>query len=85
MPTNGYNSAFEQATEERAEIRVKIEQLLTRGEMLDKLLECLEPFISVPKPGETVHSASGEMAVAGHQEEHHEQQEHHEHQEHHQG
>ena len=84
MP-NGYNSAFEQATEERAEIRVKIEQLLTRGEMLDKLLECLEPFISVPKPGEEAHSAPAEMAAADHQQEHHEHHEHHEHQEQHQG
>jgi hypothetical protein len=77
MSTNGYNSAFEQATEERAEIRVKIEQLLTRGELLDKLLECLEPFISVPKPAEESNSAPAEMAVAGHQEEHHEHHEHH--------
>jgi hypothetical protein len=77
MSTNGYNSAFEQATEERAEIRVKIEQLLTRGELLDKLLECLEPFISVPKPAEESNCAPAEMAVAGHQEEHHEHHEHH--------
>ncbi len=77
MPINGYNSAFEQATEERAEIRVKIEQLLTRGEMLDKLLECLEPFISVPKPAEESHSEPAEMAAAGHHEEHNEHHEHH--------
>ncbi len=83
MSTNGYNGAFEQATEERAEIRVKIEQMLTRGELLDKLLECLEPFISVPKPAEESNSLPAEMAVAGHKEEHH--HEHHEHHEHHQG
>jgi hypothetical protein len=50
MPTNSYDSAFEQASNDRVEIRVAIEKLLTRGEMLDKLLECLAPFVSSPKP-----------------------------------
>ena len=49
MPTNSYDSAFEQASNDRVEIRVAIEKLLTRGEMLDKLLECLAPFVSSPK------------------------------------
>ncbi|HLY42454.1 MAG TPA: hypothetical protein VKR52_14665 [Terracidiphilus sp.] len=78
MTNSGYNLAFEQATEERAEIRVKIEQLLARGEMLDKLLECLAPFISVPKPEESA-PAEEQVAVAVHEGEHHEHQEHHEH------
>ncbi len=49
MPTNSYDSAFEQASNDRVEVRVAIEKLLTRGEMLDKLLECLAPFVSSPK------------------------------------
>jgi len=58
MPTNSYDSAFEQASNDRVEIRVAIEKLLTRGEMLDKLLECLAPFVSSPKPvGEPEHAA----------------------------
>ncbi|HVZ82087.1 MAG TPA: hypothetical protein VG893_00315 [Terracidiphilus sp.] len=79
MSLNGYDSAFEQGTNERAAIRIEIERLLTRGEMLDKLLECLAPFVSSPKPVEAAHE--------GHTEEHHEEQhhheEHHEHQEYH--
>lgn len=49
MTLNSYDSAFEQATNERAEIRIEIEKLLNRGEMLDKLLECLAPFVSSPQ------------------------------------
>jgi hypothetical protein len=49
MTTNSYDSAFEQASNDRVEVRVAIEKLLTRGEMLDKLLECLAPFVSSPK------------------------------------
>lgn len=50
MPTNSYDSAFEQASNDRVEVRVAIEKLLTRGEMLDKLLESLAPFVTSPKP-----------------------------------
>lgn len=50
MPTNSYDVAFEQASNDRVEVRVAIEKLLTRGEMLDKLLESLAPFVSSPKP-----------------------------------
>jgi hypothetical protein len=60
MPTNSYDSAFEQASNDRVEVRVAIEKLLTRGEMLDNLLECLAPFVSSPKPvgeSETVHES----------------------------
>jgi hypothetical protein len=54
MPTNSYDSAFEQASNDRVEVRIAIEKLLTRGEMLDKLLESLAPFVSSPKAvGET--------------------------------
>jgi len=54
MPANSYDVAFEQASNDRVEVRVAIEKLLTRGEMLDKLLESLAPFVSSPKPvGET--------------------------------
>ena len=76
MSLSGYDNAFDQATNERAEIRVQIERLLTRGENLDKLLECLAPFVTSPKPAEGEHGG-----------EHHEQahQEHHEYHEHHQG
>ncbi len=86
MPINGYNLAFEQATEERAEIRVKIEQLMVRGGMLDKLMECLEPFVSVPAPIEEAHVAASEAPAAeaaapAQQEEHQEHQEQCEHQE----
>ena len=68
MPTNSYDSAFEQATR-TSEIRVEIEKLLTRGEMLEKLLECLAPFVSSPKPvGEThrnlIHEAGISAAAA---------------------
>lgn len=50
MPSNSYDVAFEQASNDRVEVRVAIEKLLTRGEMLDKLLESLAPFVSSPKP-----------------------------------
>lgn len=69
MTLNGYDSAFEQATNERAEIRMEIERLLNRGEALDKLLECLAPFVSSPQAVEA-------PAEAQHVEEHHEHQEH---------
>jgi hypothetical protein len=49
MPTNSYDVAFEQASNDRVEVRVAIEKLLTRGEMLDKLLESLAPFVTSPK------------------------------------
>lgn len=49
MPSNSYDVAFEQASNDRVEVRVAIEKLLTRGEMLDKLLESLAPFVSSPK------------------------------------
>lgn len=52
MPTNSYDVAFEQASNDRVEVRVAIEKLLTRGEMLDKLLESLAPFVTSPKPVE---------------------------------
>ncbi len=82
MSMNGYDSAFAQATEERADIRIKIEQLLTRGEMLDKLLECLAPFVTSPQPVEAPASQSNE-SIHAHSEEHN----HHSHEEHahHQG
>lgn len=76
MSVSGYDSAFEQATNERAEIRVQIEKLLTRGENLDKLLECLAPFVTSPKPVE---------AAPEHGDHHEQHQEHHEYHEHHQG
>jgi hypothetical protein len=77
MSLNGYDGAFEQATNERAEVRMEIERLLNRGELLDKLLESLAPFVTSPDPVE----AQAEAAPA---EQHHEEhQEHHEHQEYH--
>lgn len=72
MPTNSYDSAFEQASNDRVEIRVAIEKLLTRGEMLDKLLECLAPFVSSPKavgePSEVQGEESHAHEVAVHHE-----------------
>ena len=80
MPTNSYDSAFEQASNDRVEIRVAIEKLLTRGEMLDKLLECLAPFVSSPKPvGESSAAHSEHGADVHHDEGHaHESPVHHE-------
>lgn len=78
MSENGYNTAFAQATEERAEIRLKIEQLLTRGEMLDKLLECLAPFVSSPDPVEGAEPSSHDGGSS--HDEHHHREEHHHHQ-----
>ena len=80
MSISGYDSAFEQATNERADIRVQIEKLLMRGENLDKLLECLAPFVTSPKPVEAAPEHSGE-----HHEHHEQHHEHHEYHEHHQG
>jgi hypothetical protein len=70
MAQNGYDGAFEQATNERAEIRIEIERLLNRGEMLDKLLECLAPFVSSPQPVD----AQGDAPPAQQNYEHHEHQ-----------
>jgi hypothetical protein len=84
MSTNGYDSAFEQATNERGEVRIEIERLLTRGEMLDKLLECLAPFISTPGSfHESVPAALAEEQHSHDHQQHPEHQEHHEYQEHH--
>jgi hypothetical protein len=72
---NSYDSAFEQASNDRVEVRVAIEKLLTRGEMLDKLLESLAPFVSSPKAvGESDLSPAGHT----HAEDHREAQAHHE-------
>lgn len=77
MSLNGYDSAFEQATNERAEIRLEIERLLNRGELLDKLLESLAPFVSSPKqveaPAPEHHEGGEQHEHAGHEEhqEHH--------------
>ena len=83
MSMNGYDGAFAQATEERADIRLKIEQLLTRGEMLDKLIECLAPFVTSPQPVEepAPHSHDG----AAHEHIEHEHHSHEEHAHHHEG
>jgi hypothetical protein len=71
---NSYDSAFEQASNDRVEVRVAIEKLLTRGEMLDKLLECLAPFVTSPK---AVGESEPLSASHGH-EEHHDAPVHHE-------
>jgi hypothetical protein len=71
MPTNSYDSAFEQASNDRVEIRVAIEKLLTRGEMLDKLLECLAPFVSSPKAVGESNISSSEHGGEPHHEEGH--------------
>lgn len=75
MSLNGYDSAFDQATNERAEIRLEIERLLSRGELLDKLLECLAPFVTSPKAVEAAEPAHQEQQNE-HHEEHHEYHEH---------
>ena len=66
----GYDSAFELATNERAEIRIEIERLLSRGEQLDKLLECLAPFVTSPK---AVVGSAPATEQAAHEEHHQEQ------------
>ena len=66
----GYDNAFEQATNERAEIRIEIERLLSRGEQLDKLLECLAPFVTSPKAVEGSAPPTEHAAPAEHQEQH---------------
>ncbi len=71
MPTNSYDSAFEQASNDRVEIRVAIEKLLTRGEMLDKLLECLAPFVSSPKAVGESNAIPSEHGSESHGEESH--------------
>jgi hypothetical protein len=71
MPSNSYDSAFEQASNDRVEIRVAIEKLLTRGEMLDKLLECLAPFVSSPKPVGESNPVSSEHGPESHSDEGH--------------
>jgi hypothetical protein len=74
MSMNSYDSAFEQASNDRVEVRVAIEKLLTRGEMLDKLLESLAPFVTSPKAvGETESVPVGQT----HAEDHHESPVHH--------
>ena len=74
MSINSYDNAFEQASNDRVEVRVSIEKLLTRGEMLDKLLESLAPFVSSPKPvgeseavSESHHSEESHSHEAAHQ------------------
>lgn len=62
MSNNAYDIAFEQAVEERAEIRAAIEQLTVRGEMIDKLMQCLAPFVSVHEPFEPA-AAKSEAAA----------------------
>ena len=74
MSINSYDNAFEQASNDRVEVRVSIEKLLTRGEMLDKLLESLAPFVSSPKSvgeseavSESHHSEESHSHEAAHQ------------------
>jgi hypothetical protein len=45
MTINGYELALEQAKNEHGEIRVKIDELLGRSEMIEKLLECLKALV----------------------------------------
>ncbi len=45
MTINGYELALEQAKNEHSEIRVKIDELLGRSEMIEKLLECLKVLV----------------------------------------
>ena len=74
MSLSGYEIAFELATSERSELRNEIERLLKRGEMLDKLLECLTPFVSNPASAGEAHAAQDPSTE--HQVEQKEHQEH---------
>lgn len=52
MSPNGYQIAFEEATNERREIQVKIQQLRTRDALIEKLLDSLAPLIQQNKLAE---------------------------------
>jgi hypothetical protein len=64
MTINGYELALEQAKNEHSEIRVKIDELLSRSEMIEKLLECLKALVpqheALEMPMNTTEHHSGE-------------------------
>ena len=67
MQNDYYVLAHEQASRERADLRVQIEQLLSRDSKLEKLVEVLKEFLPAPEGSEV------------HQDGHHEQNGSHEH------
>ena len=70
MTINGYELALEQAKNEHSEIRVKIDELLGRSEMIEKLLECLKALvpqheaIEMPITANEHHSGEGHGSEA---------------------
>jgi hypothetical protein len=52
MQNDYYVLAHEQASRERADLRVQIEKLLARDVKLEKLVECLKEFIPEAVPTE---------------------------------
>jgi hypothetical protein len=65
MESNYYELAHEQATKERVELRVQIEQLLARDGKLEKLLDILTEFIPAKEPVE-MHQGDGHATADGH-------------------
>ncbi len=66
MTINGYELALEQAKNEHSEIRVKIDELLGRSEMIEKLLECLKALVPQHEAGEMPMNSSEHHAGETH-------------------
>ena len=58
MTINGYELALEQAKNEHSEIRVKIDELLARSEMIEKLLECFKALVPQHETSEMAMNSS---------------------------
>jgi hypothetical protein len=86
MPTNGYESAYEQAKSEIISIEEELKRLHARMDLIDKLLECLSALIPSNESAATHDGSAAELSIVeAHPHEHHENQNHgYEHHEHHQ-
>ena len=72
MQNDYYVLAHEQASRERADLRIQIEKLLARDAKLEKLVDCLKEFLPEAVPAE-MHAESHN----GHHHEHNGEHEHH--------
>jgi hypothetical protein len=61
MENDYYVLAHQQASKERAELRIQIDKLLARDGKLEKLVDCLKEFI----PGAELTGANPEHQEAG--------------------
>jgi hypothetical protein len=61
MENDYYVLAHQQASRERADLRVQIDKLLVRDGKLEKLVDCLKEFI----PGEELSAATSEHQHGG--------------------